>query len=202
MSLLIPLSMLFISLFLTINLISQKIITCYGIYFTAGDLIFPFMYLISVLLTEVYHYRQSRLVIWSAFGCNFLIACVIKLAILLPINPNVWNQQTAFSLILGKAPRLLWASFIAFLTGELVCAKTVTILNKKYPVQLRSIFATTMGHLSDSLIFSFVAFLGTVSVFNVLRLMFSACCIKILVQMTLLPFITLLIAKIKQFEQR
>ncbi len=200
MKLLTPLAMLFISLFLVINIISQKIISCLGIYFTVGDMIFPFMYLISVILTETYGYQTSRTIIWSAFGCNLLASSIMVIAILLPANSILWSDQTSFSLILGRTPRLLFASFTAFLTGEFICANILTKLNKFFNLKTRSTISTLVGHLSDSLMFSCIAFAGTTSVKNIIQLALSACIVKILVQIILLPLITFLIQKMKQFE--
>lgn len=192
--------MLFISLFLVINIISQKIISCFGIYFTVGDMIFPLMYLISVILTETYGYQTSRTIIWSAFGCNLLVSGIMVIAILLPANSTLWTDQASFSLILGKTPRLLFASFTAFLTGEFICANSLTKLNKFFNLKTRSTISTFSGHLSDSLIFSCIAFAGITPIKNIIQLALSACITKILVQIILLSLIAVLIQKMKKFE--
>jgi queuosine precursor transporter len=68
-------------------------------------------------LTEVYGYAQARRVIWLGFGCNLLAVAAIWVGQVLPAA-SVWDAQFAYERILGSTPRLLDASFVAYLVGE------------------------------------------------------------------------------------
>src|SRR5438067_9466206 len=80
--------------------------------------IFPISYIVGDVLTEVYGYARARQVIWLGFGCNLLAVLVIQAALVLPPAPFWAANQPAYETILGFAPRLLVASFTAYLVGE------------------------------------------------------------------------------------
>ncbi|HPP06317.1 MAG TPA: queuosine precursor transporter, partial [Syntrophorhabdaceae bacterium] len=108
---------IFITCLITSNIISVKLIHIFGIILPAGVIIFPVSYIIGDILTEVYGYSRSRKVIWLGFICNLIMIVFIWLAGL--IKPaQFWNNQEAYEKILGFTPRLLAASFIAYLAGE------------------------------------------------------------------------------------
>ena len=69
------------------------------------------------VLTEVYGYRQARRVIWLGFLCNLIAVIAIWLGQILPAA-SFWDGQAAYERILGYTPRLLVASFLAYLVGE------------------------------------------------------------------------------------
>jgi len=102
-----PLAMLFVSLFIVVNIVTQKIVPV-GEYImlTAGDFVYPLNYILSIILTEVYGYAMSRRVIWGAFICNIFVTVIIMFCIALP-HTSSWNEQEQYAMILGHAPRLL-----------------------------------------------------------------------------------------------
>jgi uncharacterized integral membrane protein (TIGR00697 family) len=130
----------------------------------AGIVIFPISYICGDVLTEVYGYRQARRVIWLGFSCNVLAVLTIWLGQVLPAAP-FWDGQAAYERILGYTPRLLMASFLAYLVGEfansLVLAK-MKIATKGRWLWTRTIGSTLVGQGLDSLMFVTLAFLGTI----------------------------------------
>ena len=199
-----PIAMLFVSLFVVVNIITQKIVPLTNnLMLTAGDFVYPFSYTLSVLLTEVYGYAMSRRVIWSAFICNFFIALVFLLAIALPAAPS-WHEQASYASILGHVPRLLGASFGAFLVGEFigtyVLAKMKVFTAGKY-LWLRTIVATAIGQLIDSVVFTAIAFVGVMSWHDVIILTVSAYGCKIIYQILMTPGIYAFARFLKKKEQ-
>ncbi|HEU4793543.1 MAG TPA: VUT family protein, partial [Nitrolancea sp.] len=61
------------------------------------------------VLTEVYGFRRTRLVIWLGFGCNLVAVFAIYLTQVLP-PAGFWDGQVAYERILGFASRLLAAT--------------------------------------------------------------------------------------------
>jgi hypothetical protein len=116
------------------------------------------------VLTEVYGYKQARRVIWLGFLCNLLAVVAIWLGQTLP-SASFWNGQDAYAQILGFAPRLLLASFIAYLIGEFansfVLAK-LKIATKGRFLWVRTISSTIIGEGLDSAVFMTIAFAGTI----------------------------------------
>ncbi len=153
----------FITCLITANIIAVKLISIGGLILPAAIIIFPISYIFGDILTEVYGYRWARRVIWLGFFCNLLAVLAIWLGGLLPSAP-VWGSQQAYETILGYAPRLLIASFIAYLVGEFansfILAK-MKIRTKGRWLWTRTIGSTIVGQGLDSTVFIIVAFAGT-----------------------------------------
>ena len=107
----------FVTCLVAANIVSVKLIGLHGLILPAGIVIFPISYIIGDVLTEVYGYSQARRVIWLGFACNLMLVATIAIAQVLPAA-GFWDGQAAFDRILGAAPRLLLASFLAYLVGE------------------------------------------------------------------------------------
>ena len=155
---------IFITTLITANIIAVKLISLWGLILPAAVIIFPVSYIFGDVLTEVYGYRLTRFVIWLGFLCNLLAVIAISAAQLLPAAP-FWNGQEAYEAILGYAPRLLAASFIAYLIGEFVNSYILArlkILTKGRWLWMRTIGSTLAGQGLDSLIFMTLAFAGTI----------------------------------------
>ncbi len=154
---------LFVTCLLTANIIAVKLFVVAGVALPAGVVIFPLSYLFGDVLTEVYGYAQARRVIWLGFVCNLLMVIAIWIAQELPSAP-FWTGQSAYEQILGFTPRLLAASFAAYLVGEFansfVLAK-LKIATKGRWLWTRTISSTMVGQLLDSTVFITMAFAGT-----------------------------------------
>jgi len=157
---------LFITCLITANIISVKLIDVFGLVLPAGVLIFPISYITGDVLTEVYGYTQARRVIWLGFFCNLLVVIAIWLGNV--IQPaGFWQGQTAYELILGYTPRLLIASFLAYLTGEFLNAFVMAkmkILTQGRWLWTRTISSTLVGQGLDSMVFISLAFFGAIPI--------------------------------------
>ncbi len=107
----------FITCLITANIIAVKLMTVAGLVLPAAVIIFPISYIIGDILTEVYGFAAARRVIWLGFLCNVLAVAAIWGAQMLPAA-GFWDAQPAYERILGYTPRLLLASFLAYLVGE------------------------------------------------------------------------------------
>ena len=108
---------IFTTCLITSNIIAVKLIRIFGLVLPAAIIIFPLSYLFGDILTEVYGYSQARRVIWLGFLCNLLTVVAIWLGQVLPAA-SFWGGQAAYERILGYTPRLLAASFAAYLVGS------------------------------------------------------------------------------------
>lgn len=198
-----PIAMLFVSLFIAVNIIAQKIVPISNnIMLTAGDFIYPLTYASSIILTEVYGYAMSRRVIWASFICNLVVAAIIMFAVTLPAAAS-WHEQEQYAVILGRAPRLLGASFGAFLIGEFigtyVLAKLKVFTSGKY-LWFRTIGSTLIGQLIDSMVFTTIAFVNVISWNDIMILGISAYWCKIVYQIVLTPGIYASARALKKHE--
>ena len=70
----------FIACLIVANIIAVKLVLIFGVVMPAGVIIFPLSYLFGDVLTEVYGYARSRLIIWLGFACNALVVVAIVVA--------------------------------------------------------------------------------------------------------------------------
>jgi queuosine precursor transporter len=164
---------IFVTSLVVSNIIAVKLISVGPFFLPAAILIFPISYIFGDILTEVYGYAQARRVIWIGFGCNLLAVFIFYLSVELSPAPfwrtgpfgSVAASQQAYQAIFGSTPRILVASFLAYLVGEFlnsfVLAKMKITTRGRY-LWMRTIGSTVIGQLADSGVFIFLAFYGTV----------------------------------------
>jgi len=153
------------------NIIAVKIFDFFGLSLPAAVILFPLAYITGDVLTEVYGYARARQAIWIGFGCNLIAVAAIWIGGLLPAAP-FWNAGVysgpeeaglAYQAILGFSPRLLAASFAAYLVGEFlnsfVLARLKLATGGRY-LWTRTIGSTLLGQAADSAIFLSLAFSG------------------------------------------
>ena len=154
----------FVTCLITANIIAVKLVNIFGLIVPAAVVIFPISYIFGDVLTEVYGYAASRRVIWLGFFCNLLAVVAFIIGGFLPAA-SFWQNQAAYDTILGYTPRLLVASFIAYLIGEFansfVLAKMKIATHGRW-LWTRTIGSTLVGEGLDSLVFMSIAFVGTI----------------------------------------
>jgi len=184
------------------NILATKIILIGSWAAPAGVLIFPIAYIINDVIVEVWGYQKARLIIWSGFAVNLLAAIFFTLAIVVPAAP-FWQNQAAFSTILGSTPRIIVASLLAYLTGSFLNAfvmSKVKVLMKGRDFSVRAILSTLVGEAADSFIFIIIAFAGNLP-FNVLiGMIFTQATIKTIYEIVILPFTILVVNWVKKVE--
>ena len=154
----------FIASLIAANIIAVKLVVVAGLLLPAAVIIFPLSYIVGDVLTEVYGYSKARRVIWLGFLANLIVVAAIWIAGLLPAA-GFWDGQDAYQRILGMAPRILAASFLAYLVGEFanayVLAKMKIATEGRF-LWARTIGSTLVGQGVDSAIFIVIAFAGVI----------------------------------------
>src|ERR1051326_4529156 len=146
---------LFVTCLLTANIIAAKLIVVGGVVLTAGIVIFPLSYVLGDVLTEVWGYAAARRVIWLGFACNAVMVLAIWLGGELPVAP-FGASQFAYDEILGQTPRILLASFAAYLVGEFANAFVLAkmkIATRGRWLWMRTIGSTAGGKALDRAVF-------------------------------------------------
>ncbi len=155
---------LFVTCLLLSNIIAGKLISIWGIVLPGAVILFPLAYIIGDILTEVYGYSRTRMVIWTGFACNILMVGVFTLVMAIPA-PGFFEAEGAFAVVLGMTPRIVLASLLAYLVGEFSNAAVLSrmkILTRGKWLWTRTIGSTLIGEGLDTIIFITVCFLGTV----------------------------------------
>jgi uncharacterized integral membrane protein (TIGR00697 family) len=202
----------FVTSLIIANIIAVKIVSLGPLILSAAILIFPISYVFGDILTEVYGYARARRVIWIGFGCNLLAVMVIWVSIQLPPAP-FWKlgsfdsprgSQQAYLDVFGFTPRILAASFIAYLVGEFlnsfVLAK-MKIATRGRHLWMRTIGSTLIGQLADSVLFISLAFYGTMPEGALGRLILTQWLVKSSYEALVTPFTYLVVNYLKRVER-
>ncbi|MFN8469220.1 MAG: queuosine precursor transporter [Caldilineaceae bacterium] len=193
---------LFVASLLTANIIAVKLVEIGPLILPAGVVIFPVSYILGDILTEVYGFRWARRAIWLGFIGNLVAVVAIWIAGLLP-SPAFWQNQGAWDTILGFTPRLLLASFVAYLVGEFanstILAK-MKIWTKGKHLWTRTITSTVVGQGLDSLVFVVIAFGGLMVPVAIITTVVSQWLFKSAYEVIATPVTYYVVNKLKQVE--
>lgn len=201
----------FVTSLIVSNIIAVKLFSLGPVYLPAGTIIFPISYIFGDVLTEVYGYARARQVIWIGFACNLFAVIIILISIHLP-PASIWDtlgspaeSQRAYSSVFNLAPRILGASFAAYLVGEFlnsfVLAKMKIATGGRY-LWTRTIGSTVVGQMADSLIFVSFAFAGLVPGYGLFILIVSQWIAKSLYETAATPLTYAVVNFLKRSEQR
>jgi hypothetical protein len=201
----------FVTALVVANIIAVKLIALGPFVLPAAVVIFPVSYIIGDVLTEVYGYARARQVIWIGFLCNLFAVAAIWAGGALPAA-SFWTagsfdsaeaSQQAYVAILGFAPRLLGASFVAYLFGEFlnsfVLAK-LKIATDGRLLWVRTIASTLAGQLADSAIFISLAFVGSIPGGMLARLILTQWLAKSAYEALVTPLTYLVVNTLKRVE--
>ena len=192
----------FVTCLIAANIIAVKLVDLFGLILPAAIFIFPLSYITGDVLTEVYGYRQARKVIWLGFLCNVIVVIAIWIAQVLPAA-SFWDGQKAYERILGYTPRILTASFLAYLVGEF--ANSFVLAKMKIATQgrwlwLRTIGSTLVGQGLDSAVFISLAFAGTIPVQALTQAIVTQWLVKSAYEAAVTPFTYLVVNFLKRKE--
>jgi uncharacterized integral membrane protein (TIGR00697 family) len=193
---------LFATCLLISNILASKIMMIGSWSAPAGVLIFPLAYIINDVLVEVWGFQKARLIIWAGFGVNVLAVVFFSIGIAVTAAP-FWQNQEAFTTVLGSTPRIVAASMLAYLMGSFLNAYVMSrfkVLTKGKGFSIRAILSTLVGEGADSVIFIGIAFAGIFPFEVLLVMMATQALIKTVYEIAILPLTIWVVAKVKRLE--
>lgn len=138
--------------------------------FTAGVVLWPFVFIMTDLINEYFGTRGVRFLSYLAVG---LIAyAFLMLYVAIGLEPAAWwlgsqagagvpDMQVAFAKILGQGQWIIIASIIAFLVGQLIDVAIfhrIKRLTGERLLWLRATGSTIISQLIDSFVVLYIAF--------------------------------------------
>ncbi len=202
---------LFVTTLVISNIIAVKLVSLFGLFVPAAVILFPVAYIFGDVLTEVYGYARARQVIWTGFFCNLVAVIAIWIGGLLPAAP-FWSAgsfstpqtaQQAYQAILGFTPRLLAASFAAYLIGEFLNSFVLAKLKIKTAgrfLWIRTISSTIVGEGADSAVFITLAFAGIIPNSGLIQAILSQWFLKTAYETIATPLTYVVVNALKKAE--
>jgi hypothetical protein len=132
--------------------------------FDGGTLLFPLVYVLGDLLTEVYGFKTARRVIWTGFAVMALTTLVFYTLGAMP-SEYYWEKEvgnSAYNAIIGGMSYggIVLASLSAYLVGEFSNAAILSKIKKLMKGRMlwvRTIGSSLVGQFLDTTIFVFIA---------------------------------------------
>ena len=192
----------FCGLLLISNVGAVKLIEFGPIYTDGGAFLFPLVYIVGDVLSEVYGFRAARKAIFTGFGLAILASLTFFLVQKSPAASD-WTNQAAFESILGFVPQIVLASICGFLVGQLLNSYVLVKIKertKEKKLWLRLIGSTAVGELADTLVFCTIAFYGVITGWNFVNYVVVGYLYKTLLEIFLLPITYNVIRIVKNKE--
>ncbi|KDR51818.1 queuosine precursor transporter [Hoylesella loescheii] len=196
-------SILFCVCLIAANVLETKQIAFGSISLTGGLIVFPVSYIINDCVCEVWGYKKARLLIWTGFAMNFFFVSLGAICDAIPGAPY-WTNDEGFHAVFGLAPRIAFASFLAFVCGSFVNAYIMSKMKlssggKNF--SLRAVVSTIFGESVDSIIFFPLALWGVVPTEELPWLMLWQVILKTAYEIVVLPLTIRVVRYVKRHEQ-
>lgn len=195
-------AVIFVSTLLISNILASKLFQLGSAKFTAGILVFPISYIFGDILTEVYGFAWARRIIYSGFVANIFLAIILQIAIKLP-PASGWPFQKEFETIHSMVPRVVLASVIGYLFGELTNSFVISkmkVLTKARLLWVRTITSTIAGQFVDTALFAFIGFGGIFKTDLLITTILWGWLFKVCYEACATPFTYLIVNRLKQLE--
>ncbi len=205
-------SMLFVTFLVVSNLTAFKIAEIqltpnFAFDFPAALIFFPLTYFFDDILTEVYGFKVSRLIIWGGIICSCLVTLCTWLAVHLPASP-VWDANTnhgaaAYQLIFQGSLRVFLGSLLAFFVGEFFNSFTLAklkVITQGRHFSLRVLSSTAIGVGLDTVIFCNIAFWNVVPQYLIWKMILTLYLFKVFYELIMLPVTFSLVNYLKKID--
>ncbi len=115
----------------------------------AASFVFPFWFILTDVITEVYGPKAAKKVLWSAFACQLLLS-LTAYVLIHQKSPSGWTNQDSYNLILGHLPRIVLSNFLSIILAGYIninlLAKWKILMRGRY-FWLRSIGSSAIAEI-------------------------------------------------------
>ena len=172
------------------NLAATKLWDFFGIAVLDGGILsFPFAFVLSDMILEIWGKKKAKYIIWCGFILNLLAVGFLALVQVLPAGEG-WNHQIAYEVILGFLPRVVVASLASYIVAQLLNVAVFVRIRKmtgKKWLWMRSLGSSVVANIANSLVFCGIAFGGTIDAGAWWGMVGTSCGLMILFEAVLQP---------------
>lgn len=180
-----------------------KIILVFGIGVSVTVLYFPFVYIISDVMTEVYGYAVARTVLWYTVLASVLAGVFYQIAVAIPAAP-FFEGGGAYETVFGIVPRVLVGGWLAVFAGDIsnnyVLARLKVATSGRW-LWSRTIGSTLVGQLANTTVFYVVALSGVLPTDALLQAILLGWLLKTAVEAIMTPVTYAVVGYVKKTEQ-
>lgn len=189
-------TVLFCCSLLVSNVLAAKTFSLGNIILPCAVIVFPLVYIINDVMAEIYGFEKARTAILTGFVMNVIATIFYMVALALPAVDAATDN--AFATVLGSTPRMLLASFAAYLCGSLLNTHVMARMKAtgSNKLMLRCVVSTLVGEGVDALIFISIAFVGTMPLSVLATMIISQAAFKTIYEIVVYPITRTVIRKV------
>ena len=195
----ILLTVLFCATNFTYFTMAPRILHIFHLYEPGGILVFPFTFLLSDVITEVYSYKYSRFLIWCVLLTLGVFTFFASISMLIPTAIVNYGYVNVFEnyprLYLGVAI----ATLFSFSINNYIISKLKIKMAGKH-FWLRSIMSTSVGHAAFSATWVVIFHFNEIASLALLKLILDMYIWKMTFEIIATPIATVLSRWLKQKE--
>ncbi|MFO7817998.1 MAG: queuosine precursor transporter [Thermodesulfobacteriota bacterium] len=152
------------------SVLAAKIITIGGLVVPAGVLAYSVTFIATDVISELWGKKQAKRTVLGGFLALFVCMLLIKISLIWP-SASFWDGQENFQAVLGITPRIIMASFAAYLISQTHDVWAFHFWKKIFRgrhLWFRNNISTASAQLLDTVVFISVAFWGTMPVLELI----------------------------------
>lgn len=184
------------------NVLAGKVVLIFGFEVTAAIAVFPVVYILSDVLTEVYGIKLSMFSIRINFICCALFVLFTQAMVIAPY-PDYWQNQSAYKIVFDSVPRIFIASLFSYYFGNWVNSSLLSWLKrtqKRKGFAFRAIASSVVAHAVDSMCFFTVAYLGVLPLSSLIAIALGEYVLKLSYEIVFLPITVKVVAWWKKLD--
>ena len=195
----------FVTLLVVANIITAKLLAVGDWVLPGGIVAYPFTFLLSDTIAEVYGRKTATRVVWLGFACSMIMLALIYAVKVWPApSADIWNAQAEYDRILGAVPRIVFASMVAYLISQnhdVIAFHLWKRFTGGKHLWLRNNASTMVSQAIDTVAFVTLAFAGTVPanvLWNIVGTHYAA---KLIISVVDTPFVYALVALVRKCDK-
>ena len=152
----------FIASLILTNLIAGKYFTCWGLPLSSSILVYPFTFVITDIVSEIYGIQRAKLLVSIGFIVSIVVTTFVWIANQLPIDSQSPIDASSFQQIFGLFPGVVLGSMVAYLAAQFVDVQVfeyLRVISKNKHLWLRNNLSTLTSQLLDTIIVVTIAWI-------------------------------------------
>ena len=184
---------IFATLTVVANIVSSKLVAIGALIGPAGVIVYSATFLVTDIISEIYGKEYGKRAVITGFFANLVAVSAIMTAVLwTPANvPGNLETAKAFEKVFGLAPRIVFASMVAYIIAQMHDVYAFHFLKAKTGgkhLWLRNNASTMISQAIDTCIFITLAFYGVFPTNILLSMIFSQYVAKVVIALLDTPF--------------
>ncbi|MDK2920531.1 MAG: queuosine precursor transporter [Desulfonauticus sp.] len=152
------------------QVLASKIVLLGGLVVPAGVLAYSITFVATDVISEIWGKDVAKRVVWGGFISVLISLLLIKGALLLPAA-SFWPHEQAFNTILSSTPRIILASFIAYLVSQAHDVWAFHFWKDRFQgrhLWFRNNLSTIVSQVIDTVLFIGIAFYGSMPILPII----------------------------------